>query len=141
MYRNVALLDNTFVGTTHHKALFTSTTANADNNLFTHTTNRLTYTGTMTKVMHTAVTFSVEPDSNANTVFEVTVHKNGVQVPGAVVDISTVTTGVSVGNALHSAFRMSTNDYVEVWIGRLSGTANATMTQMNFFAGAMGVGL
>ena len=134
MYRNVATVDSTWSGTTPHKAIFTSTTANADNVLFTHTTNRITYTGTKDKMMHTAATFSI---FRVVTLIQSFRYINGVLVPGS---LSTVTNGVSVGNALHSAFRMVTNDYAEVWIARLSGTANCTMSQMNLFAGALGNG-
>jgi len=92
-------------------------------NGFSHASNKLTYTGTATRVFQIAATLSASAASADTLTFFL--YKNGALITGAEIDrkVSNNDIGAVAVSALVS---LATNDYVEVWVESL-GVANITL--------------
>lgn len=138
MYENVTATTIISVTNVWYKANFTSTSANANNVGFTHSTNRLTYTGTLTKNFHCGVTICARPSTPADHNYEFGLFKNGVLVPGSIVALHMINTGHDYSTAIHSIPQLTTNDYIELWVRRTtSGSQDVEVRHMNMFALAL----
>lgn len=106
--------------------------------------NRLTYTGTKTKMFHIGVTSSFS-GAGTNDIIQATIYKNGgvdgngeyssgTRIVGSLVERK-VGTGGDVGStALHTMVSLATNDYIELATANISATSNVTFKHVNFFA-------
>lgn len=95
--------------------------------------NRLRYTGAVTRMFHIAVSFSFSTASNSQNV-EFAVAKNGVRIDSSVQETKTGTAGDVQSTALHVVATLATNDYLEVFCRNLSTASNVTVKNLNFFA-------
>ena len=95
--------------------------------------NRLRYTGAVTRMFHVAVSFSFSTASNSQNV-EFAVFKNGVRIDSSVQETKTGTAGDVQSTALHVVATLATNDYLEVFCRNLSTASNVTVKNLNFFA-------
>lgn len=111
-----------------------TTIANADNHKFTHTNNRLTYTGTRPRIFHCGATISVTSPSNSDYEWSLGISKNGVHVTGSKTRMHTVTLGDHYSTAIHSFVTLETNDYIEVEIMNNTGSINVEVEDLNLFA-------
>ena len=95
------------------------TTSSMGLNGFSHTSNRLTYTGTATRTFEVLATLSAHTVSGAETL-TFFLYKNGTLITGAEIDrkVSNNDIGAVAVSALVS---LATNDYVEVWVESLTG--------------------
>ena len=138
IWEGIPILDSSWVGTDWHKALFFSTTQNANIQGFTHASpNRLIYTGAMTKNFHSGITVTFEASNNATTNFEFALFKNGVITPGSTVAMTTTNSLYRESTAIHKVVELATNDYIELWVRRISGTADLTIAFYNMFTLAL----
>jgi len=96
-------------------------------------TGRLRYTGTTTKMFHIACTISFSPD-NANDEFVVGVAKNGTVISTSKIISKARGIGETSTTALHVMAEMATNDYLELYVGNISGTGNFTIKTLTMFA-------
>ena len=81
--------------------------------------NRLTYTGTLTKVPTVFVTANVE--TAANTTVQIQIRKNGERVPGAAKKIR-LNAGQPLGlGAISANIELEQGDFLEVWVANLTG--------------------
>lgn len=95
--------------------------------------NRLRYTGAVTKSAHIACSFSVTSSGNGK-LYEFTVAKNGTPIPGSEVQRK-IGTGADVGTgAIHTAVDLAQNDYLELWVENLTDGTDATIETLNLFA-------
>lgn len=112
-----------------------STTANTSNQSFTHTANRLTYTGTTSRIFHCGVTFTVAPDSNNDSNFTFSIYKNGTIVDSSLVSLHVINSGHNYSSAIHSIITLETNSYIEVYVRRTTNPlVNVTVKHVNVFA-------
>lgn len=95
--------------------------------------NRLRYTGAITRMFHVAVSFSFSAASNSQNV-EFAVFKNGVRIDSSVQETKTGAAGDVQSTALHVVATLATNDYLEVFCRNLSTASNVTVKNLNFFA-------
>jgi hypothetical protein len=94
------------------------------------TDNKLIYLGSKRRYFRTAATFSFRSSVSTAGVFVFYLAKNGV-----VINQSKVYCGVSSSDidaaTILSTVEMSTNDYLEVWVSRYSGTGDVLTASMN----------
>ncbi len=93
-----------------------TTTADASFlNDFTHTNNKLVYTGTQTMYFHMEAYISMISSVN-NVVIKMYIAKNGTAISASEIQRK-IGTGADVGAAnVQANFQLSTNDYVEVFV-------------------------
>lgn len=110
-----------------------TTTAGSVLGRFTHTSNRLTYTGSKTRVFDIDAMLSVTSTTDGNQI-GVKIYKNGSAVVGsrAIANVR-VTGGVNRANNIkpQSIISLNTNDYIEIYITNLSNTNSVTVTDFN----------
>lgn len=94
------------------------TTSSMGLNSFSHASNKLTYTGTVTRTFNIVAALSVSAASAETMTFFI--YKNGAPITGAEIDrkASNNDIGAVVVSALVS---LATNDYIEVWLESLGG--------------------
>ncbi len=94
--------------------------------------NRLQYDGTADRVVHLACSVSMTAAAN-NKLTRLRVAVNDTTNAESEVQ-RFVTTGADVGStALHSFFKVSAGDYVELWVANGTDDVNMTITHMNLF--------
>ncbi len=97
---------------------------------------RLRYTGAQTKLFHIACTISASPAFN-NDQFVFGVAKNGTVIAASKVVQKMGATSDSQSTAMHVMFSLSTNDYLELFVGNMSGARNVVIKSINLFAMGM----
>ena len=94
---------------------------------FTHSNNRLTYTGTDTRAFTVACTFSAVGTAIPNQLLAFALAQDGT-----VSDKTIVQRQLSIGTdegagAVHGLFTLTTNSYIELWVTNETSTANITI--------------
>jgi hypothetical protein len=117
---------------TWYKVLGTST-ANPDNTAFTHTNNRLTYTGTRTRIFHCGATIAIESPANTDIEWSFGIRKNGTHITGSKTRFHTVSLGDHYGTAIHVFAKLATNDYIELELQNNTNTTNVEVSDINMF--------
>ena len=88
--------------------------------------NRITYIGPLTKVPTVIATANLQ--SGAQTTLQLQVRRNGELVPGASKKCR-LPQGATTGFVSVAAnIEMETGDYVELWVGNLTGAQDVTVT-------------
>lgn len=117
---------------TYVKANIT-TTAGSVLGRFTHTANRLTYTGSKTRVFDIDAMVTTTSTTDGNQI-ATKIYKNGVAVAGSrAIGTARVSGGVNRANNIkpQSIISLSTNDYIEIYITNLTNTDSVTVTDFN----------
>jgi len=130
---NYYMTNNTTVTTistinTPVKALGT-TTANAINQKFTHTDNRLTYVGALIRDFQ--VTATVSLSSGNNNVIGVYVAKNGTVISSSEMYSTTSSGGKAESITCQTILELNENDYVEIWVENNTATTDITTEYLN----------
>jgi hypothetical protein len=115
---------------TFYKALGT-TIANALNQRFSHTNNRLTYTGTVTKIFSINAVLSVSAGNNQ--MIAVRIAKNGVTITSSQSSTTTSGTGASENINSQEVIELVANDYIEVFIANDTAATNITTKSLSLF--------
>ena len=97
---------------------------------------RLRYTGTVTKMFHVAVTYSLSPDS-ANDLYVIGVAKNGTVLAPSKILTSVMTINDTKSAALHVMVELATNDYLELYVGNTTDADDVVIKTLNIFAMGM----
>lgn len=118
----------TIVVSTPTKAAGT-TTANSINQRFSHSNNRATYTGALTR------DFEIEAwaalTSNNNNVLRLYISKNGTAITTTFGEGTANAGGKAEGLVTASVVELSTNDYIEVFVSNETGSNNITNINLN----------
>ena len=93
---------------------------------------RLRYTGEGTRLFYVVATASFEP-SNINESFVLGVSVNGAASSGKTINGSGISTTTQTVTA-HAFVELTTNDYVECYIGNLTAGHDVTAQALNVFA-------
>jgi hypothetical protein len=109
--------------------LNTSTTLGFSRDGLTHTNNRITRTGTSTRVFRLEGILSAS--SGNNNVIHVAFFKNGSLWPCSEQDSAVGGTGKSTAIPFHCLIELATNDFIEVYVKNSSGTADITLDNVN----------
>lgn len=112
------------------------TTLTSGNYQFTDSNGRLTYTGTITKMFHVAVTMSITPVS-ANEKFVIGLFKSGSLVTQSRILQKVGNTVDTQAFAFHQMVELGTNDYIEAYAGNMVSANDITINTLNIFAMGM----
>ncbi len=130
--------NNTSTTTITTQSTFVKATVDtSDGRLVSYTnsgSNRLTYTGTMTKFSHIGATFSLNVGTNPARAIDIRIYKNGTAIPGSSIVIETTGNSNNSSSAIHCMTSMSTNDYLELWVSNEGGTEDINVTRLNLFS-------
>jgi len=106
-----------------------TTTANTINQKFSHSDNRLTYTGGLIRDFQVSATASLT--SGNNNVIGLYVAKNGVVIASSEMYATTSSGGRAESIACQTILDMEENDYIEIWVENESNTTNITVEYLN----------
>jgi hypothetical protein len=108
----------------------TSSFANA---FITDTAGKITYIGGRTRQMHSGCTLSFTDNANATIKFYL--YKNGVYLPGSVVQMDV--NNAEASTAIHKMTTLATNDYIELYCESNNAGTIVTLHDMNMFVLAL----
>jgi hypothetical protein len=97
---------------------------------------RLRYIGVTEKDFHIACTISIA-SSSANDTFVFSVAKNGTALPAAKVLLKIQNASDIKSTAMHVTTSMTTNDYLEMFVGNTTDADDCTVHTFNLFAMGM----
>ena len=106
-----------------------TTIANAINQKFSHSNNRLTYTGGLLRDFQVSVTTSLT--SGNNNVIGVYVAKNGAIITESEMYGTTSSSGRAESISCQTILEMQENDYIEIWVENNTATQDITVEYMN----------
>jgi hypothetical protein len=106
-----------------------TTTPNAINQKFSHSDNRLTYTGGLIRDFQVSVTTSLT--SGNNNVIGVYVAKNGTIIAESEMYGTTSSSGRAESISCQTILEMEENDYIEIWVENNTAAQNITVEYMN----------
>lgn len=106
-----------------------TTTANAVSQKFSHTDNKDTYNGALTRIFKVSVVASFTSGNNKD--ISVYIAKNGTIDPTSEMQSTTDGNGRAESIACQTILELEENDYIEVWIENNSGTNNITVEYLN----------
>jgi hypothetical protein len=108
--------------------------ATTSNNLFRFSTgaasNKLIYLGAKKRYFRAAATFSFKSSVNGPAIFIFHLAKNGTVINQSKVYCGVTSSDVDAATIL-STVEMSTNDYIEVWVSRFSGSGDVLTVSLN----------
>ncbi len=119
---------------TYYKAAGT-TTLESISQKFTHSSNRLTYGGALTRDFRINVTATMTSGNNQE--LGVRIAKNGTTVSNTTSISTTSGTGKAEGAACQGVIQLATNDYLEIFVSNETATANVTVTYLSVIAEAV----
>lgn len=96
---------------------------------FTHTSNRLTYTGAVTRDFKVTVTLSATA-GNGNQV-GIYVAKNGTVIDESETYITTNASGRLENGSVQTLVELAQNDYIEIWVENNTSVTNVTVEDLN----------
>lgn len=106
-----------------------TTTASSINQKFSHSNNRLTYTGAITRDFQ--VTSIVSALSNNNNQVGLYIAKNGIVIDESETYATTSGTGRAENITVQTIVQLSQNDYVEVWTENNTVIRDVTVQDLN----------
>lgn len=111
------------------KVAGTTTLDSSVSQKFTHTNNRATYSGAVSRNFKITATLSVA--SGNNNQIGVYIAKNATVIPSSETYLTANSSGRTENSVVQSVVSLSQGDYVEVWVKNASGTANITVVDMS----------
>lgn len=106
-----------------------TTTAGANNQRFSHSSNRLTYDGSRTRGFNVTVTGTLTGGSNDQ--YGLYVAKNGVEIGESEQYVTANAAGRVESFALQTITQLVTNDYLEVFVENATDGDDVTVSYMN----------
>lgn len=108
-----------------------TTTPYAINQRFTHTNNRLTYTGALTRFFQISASVSLRCPSRNNEQIGIYVAVNGVVVPESEVYTRTLASSDLVNANIIFVSELMTSDEVEIWVENEDSASNILVENLN----------
>lgn len=112
-----------------------TTTLNTSSQRFSHSNNRLTYIGALTRLFSVSATLSLF--SGNNQVVAVYIAKNGAVVNESAIKENTDGNGRTSNFGVQAIMELDENDYIEVWIENQTSGQSITVEQLNLIVGAI----
>jgi hypothetical protein len=107
-----------------------TTTAGSNNSKFTHTSNKLTYTGAFINSFLISISANVRSGSSSQ-VISIGVAKNGSILTESEMTIRTDVANQEYPGSTHTQIEMTANDYVELFVKNTS-SSNMRVSDLNF---------
>jgi hypothetical protein len=131
MYYSNNTTQNPIATTNVFEKILGTTTASSINQKFSHTNNRLTYTGALARSFKVTSFVSANSVSTNNVTILVRIYKNGVAIPESEAQASTSATARNESFPSQAIIEMVQNDYVEIFINNTSNANNLLVTELN----------
>jgi hypothetical protein len=131
MYYTNNTTQNPIATTNVFEKILGTTTASSINQKFSHTNNRLTYTGALARSFKVTSFVSANSVTTNNVTILVRIYKNGVAIPESEAQASTSATGRNESFPSQAIIEMVQNDYVEIFINNTSNANNLLVTELN----------
>ena len=114
-----------------------TTTASAVNQKFTHTDNRLTYTGGIARSFRVTASCSAQAITTNTTTILVRAAKNGVTIAESESQATTSGTARNENFYSQAIVELTTNDFLELWIANATNANNLLVTELNIIVEAL----
>jgi hypothetical protein len=108
-----------------------TTTASSINQKFSHTNNRLTYTGALARSFKVTSFVSANSVSTNAVTILVRIYKNGVAIPESEAQATTSATARNESFPSQAIIEMVENDFVEIFIANATNANNLLVTELN----------
>lgn len=106
-----------------------STQENTLNSKFSHSKNRLIYTGAFDSIFLVIVMANLAAGNN-NRDLGIAIAKNGTVITESEMTFHTKIAGDEYSGGTQALVELTTNDYIEVWVKDVGGTGTITMSDM-----------
>ena len=113
-----------------------TTTASATNQKFSHTNNRLTYSGGITKEFVITASVSANSVITNNVNITVRIAKNGTTIADSESQATTSASGRNENFFCQTIVSLATNDFIEVFIANNTNANNLLATELNLIVRA-----
>jgi hypothetical protein len=113
------------------------TTASSVNQKFSHTNNRLTYTGGITRSFRVTASCSANSVVTNNVTILVRAAKNGITIAESESQAATSASGRNENFYSQAIVELATNNYLEVWIANATNANNLLVTELNMIVEAL----
>jgi len=113
-----------------------TTTASATNQKFSHTNNRLTYTGGITKEFVVTSSISANSVVTNNVIITVRIAKNGVTIADSESQATTSASGRNENFFCQTIVSLAPNDFIEVFIANNTNANSLLATELNLIVRA-----
>ena len=131
MYYTNNTTQNPIATTNVFEKVLGTTTEGSINQKFSHTDNRLTYTGGLARSFKVTAFLSAQAiNTNATTVL-IRIAKNGVTIAESEAQSTTSSTGRNESLPCQAIIEMTTDDFVEMYIANATNANNLLVTELN----------
>lgn len=131
MYYSNNAVENPIATTGVFEKIEGITTAGSINQKFSHTNNRLTYTGGLARSFKITAFISAQAiQTNATTIL-VRIAKNGTTIAESEAQATTSATGRNESLPSQSIVEMTTGDFIEIFIANATNANNLLVTELN----------
>jgi hypothetical protein len=114
-----------------------TTTASSVNQKFSHTDNRLTYTGGITRSFRVTASCSAQAITTNNTTILVRAAKNGTTIAESESQATTSGTLRNENFYSQAIVELTTNDFIELFIANATNANNLLVTELNMIVEAL----
>lgn len=114
-----------------------TTTASTINQKFSHTNNRLTYTGGLLRSFKITAAISANSVITNSVIIKTRVAKNGTTIQESESQATTSATGRNENFLSQAIVELNTDDFIEVFITNESNANNLLVTELNFIVEAL----
>lgn len=137
MYFNNSLNANSIGTTNVFEKIVGITTASSINQKFSHTDNRLTYTGGLARSFKITASSSAASQVTNNILILIRVAKNGVTIAESEAQSTTSAAGRYESFFSQCIVEMTTNDYIELWVANGTNANGIAVSEMNLIIEAL----
>lgn len=137
MYFNNSLNANSIGTTNVFEKINGITTASSINQKFSHTSNRLTYTGGLARSFKITASSSAASQTTNVILILIRVAKNGVTIAESEAQSTTSASGRYESFFSQCIVEMTTNDYVELWVANGTNANGIAVSEMNLIIEAL----
>jgi hypothetical protein len=113
------------------------TTASPINQKFSHTNNRLTYTGGLARSFKVTAAISANSVTTQSIIIKTRVAKNGTTIAESESQATTSATGRNENFFSQAIVELNTNDFIEIFIANESNANSVLVTELNFIVEAL----
>jgi hypothetical protein len=131
MYYNNNTVQNTIATTGVFEKIEGVTTAGSINQKFSHTDNRLTYTGGLARSFKITAFISAQAITTNATTILVRIAKNGTTIAESEAQATTSATGRNESLPSQSIVEMTTGDFIEIFIANATNANSLLVTELN----------
>jgi hypothetical protein len=131
MYFNDNATQNAIATQSVFEKIEGTTTASAENEKFSHTSNRLTYTGGITREFVVTASCAAQSIQTNATTITIRIAKNGTTIAESEAKATTSATGRSENFYCQALVQLAQNDFIELFIANETNANNLLVTDLN----------